>query len=1105
MVDTKGWDSLCIVSIAAINEKLNKQMNSRPILFNYTSPDFEFNGEFNAWKITQGGSGKFLNIETPIKNGVFKFLKSDKSFDLKDICPVLQIQLTFMQLDQQNNHMTNLEFNFNKIDSGVNDIYDGTVTTIDVIEHKNECSMPKGIITLLKKHLPELFINNSKQLLFTLGQIDHALPFKFQEEDRLTRLEYVYLPGETNTMDFLVICSSYSVEFNPTVVNLEIDTSTIDTKNDVYFILSEEMFLQNVIMHQLNKKFPKSQNSSEGNFQYVLDGTDNSVGRIVIQDNFICQLKNKDQTYNTTIKDFCVYVENNKIITSIKGESAIPDSKKTLDFTLNFDSTIEYDHKLDTLLIKVDNNSIKKEYDVKDSGSLLEKALELVETVINPIGGLLEYELTKVFMDIKGSNIMNAEQSVLTESFNETANIPFIVKTTGDTFQINDVELKQALCIKGIRKVSEKMIPKLEKGIKLETNNSQSNNTIENKNGWDTVSSVSFSQINSDIKKTNNTPSDFNYDDIGARSKKKLRTIQGDWDTWEITTESDDANIVFKCPIKKGKFINHEANAEFDISNEYLSVEVRLGYYDESHNPIPDNSVKKQNNLQIKTETDKESPLATIKGISFSKVFDNSDDPSGNMASCKGLFREYFNKKENLSFHQIFTSIIINEKANTDQFKWLTPTALGYSVSVPRNSTNLDECKFAVMAMTENRSIPKYPTPKKDMLIDKPQGGDVTFTISSNLFMEKWLKVGLALMQVGGKGDFELSSDGLKFSNKKNLIWANFQDENGKDCTATIQSGNFNLGIDTESDSVFLDCKQITWSVIEGITHSLDYKENFTIGTTDKNQITFFPKKNSLVSSLSIQASKDYQTRVLIKETIADIGFSILGGLVGGMFGEAIGGVAEAAFKSLGKVITGAVETAIKTGSATIENVFSKVSTVVLDDTVEAAGQSSITRRAFSLSEGGNELGEGATVENNKVVDKKLNKDILEINNISSGTEGADGEGDNLIDTLKPSKAQKENVFLKLIKTRWKMALGVSLGGALGGGIGEGLAKLDQWVDFKKEDPFQDLPTLDTFLNKCMENVKWPQSSEFQFKSIELKAAGGLKINGELIPKTKNS
>ncbi|MGM2417712.1 TULIP family P47-like protein, partial [Bacillus cereus group sp. BceL062] len=110
----------------------------------------------------------------------------------------------------------------------------------------------------------------------------------------------------------------------------------------------------------------------------------------------------------------------------------------------------------------------------------------------------------------------------------------------------------------------------------MKTKNSQSNNTVENESGWDTVSSVSFSQMNSDIKKTNNTPSDFNYDDIGARSKKKLRTIQGEWDTWEITTESDDANIVFKCPIKKGKFIDHQANAEFDISNEYLSVEVRL-------------------------------------------------------------------------------------------------------------------------------------------------------------------------------------------------------------------------------------------------------------------------------------------------------------------------------------------------------------------------------------------------------------------------------------------------------------------------------------------------------------------------------------------------
>ncbi|MGM2417743.1 hypothetical protein ACS2MN_30910, partial [Bacillus cereus group sp. BceL062] len=290
----------------------------------------------------------------------------------------------------------------------------------------------------------------------------------------------------------------------------------------------------------------------------------------------------------------------------------------------------------------------------------------------------------------------------------------------------------------------------------------------------------------------------------------------------------------------------------------------------------------------------------------------------------------------------------------------------------------------------------------------------------------------------------------------------------------------------------------------------LDYKENFTIGTTDKNQITFFPKKNSLVSSLSIQASKAYQTREFVKESIADIGFSILGGFVGGMFGEGIGGVAEVVFKSLSKVITGAVEIAIKTGSATIENVFSKVSTVVLDDTVEAAGQSSITRGAFSLFDDEEEripldrLNK-ATVSNNGAIDASLDTDCSEISGAAKDFNSESGEDDELLfDRFKISKVKKENVFLKLIKTRWKMALGVSLGGALGGGIGEGLAKLDQWIDFKKEDPFQDLPTLDTFLNKCMENVKWPQSSGFQFKSIEL-TVGGLKINGELIPKTKNS
>ncbi|MGM2417587.1 hypothetical protein ACS2MN_30030, partial [Bacillus cereus group sp. BceL062] len=379
---------------------------------------------------------------------------------------------------------------------------------------------------------------------------------------------------------------------------------------------------------------------------------------------------------------------------------------------------------------------------------------------------------------------------------------------------------------------------------------------------------------------------------------------------------------------------------------------------------------------------------------------------------------------------------------------------------------------------------------------------------------------------------------------KKDLIWANFQDENGKDCTATIQSGNFNLGIDTESGLVFLDCKQITWSVIEGITYSLDYKENFTIGKTDKNQIKFTPKKNSLQSDLSIQVSKAYQTREFVKESIADIGFSILGGFVGGMFGEAIGGFAEVVFKSLGKIITGAVETAIKTGSATIRNIFSKLDTVPLDELIEA--DSSVIREETTgqknrfgiredftfLSDEDYDIMNEATIRarswvslsDNDSIDKILEDEILEITGGGTRENGENGNKDKafpdsidegiedeeldkweeIIDKLHQSRQKKVNPVMKFIQTRWKLALGVSLGGALGGGIGEGLAKLDQWVDFKKEDPFQNLPTLDTFLNKCMENVKWPQSSGFQFKSIEL-TVGGLRINGELIPKTKNS
>lgn len=449
-MDTKGWDSICISSIDTINERLNKQMNIRQISFNFKSPKIQFTGEFDAWKIIKGGTEKFLHIETPIKHGTFKILESGKSFDLKSICPVMEVQLVFMNLEETNNYINNLEFNFNEVGKEVGDPSIG-VTIID-INYTEEHSIPSPIKTLLKSHLPELFINNKNQFLFTLGQVDSAPPFKYEDTGctPIFFLEYVYLPGENHETDYLAILSSYNKEFTPTPFNLELDTSILDAKYDTYFILSEGMFLQNMIKHQLPKIYT---GSSVGDFIYEIDPSNSSSGSIVNTKDLNCpSVKWVLINYEPKITDLSLYIKNNKIVTDITGKCDLHGiGENYLTYTLNYESSIKYNDKLDTFSIIQDEKSIKSSHTVVLSGVMKIGALYW-----GPLVELIVYSIIKLVTDAVGDSVGESTKRTITESFRNTANIPFIIKREGDNFQVKNVELDQTFCVKGIRKINVK-------------------------------------------------------------------------------------------------------------------------------------------------------------------------------------------------------------------------------------------------------------------------------------------------------------------------------------------------------------------------------------------------------------------------------------------------------------------------------------------------------------------------------------------------------------------------------------------------------------------------------------------------------------------------
>ncbi|MGQ4672019.1 hypothetical protein ACUIJ5_28810 (plasmid) [Bacillus toyonensis] len=259
----------------------------------------------------------------------------------------------------------------------------------------------------------------------------------------LKKIDYEYLSNR----DSLAVFTSYNSAFQPKDTDYEIDTSIMDEESDTYFALSEVMILKSVILPLLYKAFP---NSGKSNVIYV-PKTDFS-GSIENSDNFKCTLNDENKT-EVLFKQVSVHIENDKIVTHIEGEHNIPQYDKIVDFTLDYDSTIGYNSHLDMLNLEVTESTIKSTYNVRDSESVGKKILE---AWLSPV-----YFITKTIRNhFKGENLaktfINLEQNELTETFNDTVNMPFIIKQSGEIFQINKVKLEQALCIKGIRKVDVK-------------------------------------------------------------------------------------------------------------------------------------------------------------------------------------------------------------------------------------------------------------------------------------------------------------------------------------------------------------------------------------------------------------------------------------------------------------------------------------------------------------------------------------------------------------------------------------------------------------------------------------------------------------------------
>jgi Clostridium P-47 protein len=252
---------------------------------------------------------------------------------------------------------------------------------------------------------------------------------------------------------------------------------------------------------------------------------------------------------------------------------------------------------------------------------------------------------------------------------------------------------------------------------------------------WDTVFAIRFSDVNTELAKPGSTPATFTSTDTGV-------TASGNFGPWQLSG-GDGVLLHMTVPITAGSM--PYMGTTYDLTGAVATIEIQLkdlpqppGANGTPHQVVPNATaavaVTDLSNLPG-------NPGFIIKGV------------------VTGLLDKWFNA--NLAqFTHTFSTVDLNEKADTAGFQWLKPTALGWAVSA---QGAVADYVFGVLAMTSNRTAPGTMQISPNAI---PTGQRAGFLIAQERFLEELVLPGVPTMFPGSKAtDFEISGDGTMIRN----------------------------------------------------------------------------------------------------------------------------------------------------------------------------------------------------------------------------------------------------------------------------------------------------------------------------------------------------
>lgn len=578
--------------------------------------------------------------------------------------------------------------------------------------------------------------------------------------------------------------------------------------------------------------------------------------------------------------------------------------------------------------------------------------------------------------------------------------------------------------------------------------------------GWDTSFGTSFTNANKSITSQKSTPKAFAHGD-----DKAVGSISGTWDSWSLTLNGDGQNVNLKCPINAGTYyceLPQNKDKTVLLGSQWLEVQIRLDAFDSDSPYFDKTSEKDSGQIQnLKAKTDGGSsihPIVSIYAQSFdenSPIFKDLELAEAEVAICQSAFKDYF--KDNLDkFNNIFSTFIINAKADKGHFQWLKPTKVNYAIATTESA---DTSMLSVLCMTENRPSPTSGNATDPRLL-AAANADSVFAITQKRFLEKWLMPGIVLGNAGTSlNDYFMFSDTL-ISNNKDLTFKNRvtnKDNNATDLI--VPKGNFKMGIfDTQVEMKF-EGMHFEWA--SGITCEVNYVDYFNLSLLPGNghnalhitPINKLPDMQVIMQVADWRQKRDMWIEIGVSIGVAVVG-AVLGPAIGPVLGKAFGAVADSA---VAKAISAGLDSAFVSITEAIERVAATEVGQMISAALEASGTliSDIIERIGGLSVGESTISE--------VADK--------------------------IATYIAGKATSIGNFM--MTNRYLI-----IGGMIGGVTGTLLGNIPKIITANDKASIPDMASLNEFAENAVGTIKWP-SGVFQLSSAQLD--GALLLGGKIV------